>query len=111
MISFEGLAFSPVRIAGSEAARSCCLAVIVAVVVVVVMVGAGSFFFVGEFFGETLTVNVSNLFSIFLTQANLPNLPSCFRGCGVGARGDCRGFSPGGVGGGEPILNMSDGPG
>jgi hypothetical protein len=109
MISFEGLAFSPVRIAGSEAARSCCLAVIVAVVVVVVMVGAGSFFFFGELFGETL--NVSNLFSIFLTQANLPNLLSRFRGCGLDASGDCPGSSPRGVGGGEPILYMSDGPG
>jgi len=105
MISFEGLAFSPVRIAGSEAARSCCLAVIVAVVVVVVMVGAGSFFFFGE------TFNVSNLFSIFLTQANLPNLLSRFRGCGLDASGDCPGSSPRGVGGGEPILDMSDGPG
>jgi hypothetical protein len=109
MISFEGVAFSPVRIAGSEAARSCCLAVIVAVVVVVVMVGAGSFFFFGELFGETF--NVSNLFSIFLTQANLPNLLSRFRGCGLDACGDCPGSSPRGVGGGEPILDMSDGPG
>jgi len=105
MISFEGLALSPVLIAGSEAARSCCLAVIVAVVVVVVMVGAGSFFFFGE------TFNVSNLFSIFLTQANLPNLLSRFRGCGLDASGDCPGSSPRGVGGGEPILDMSDGPG
>jgi hypothetical protein len=46
-----------------------------------------------------------------LTQANLPNLLSRFRGCGLDASGDCPGSSPRGVGGGEPILDMSDGPG